>query len=155
MLEQIVPDIQKTAELVQEINAASGEQNAGAEQINRAIQQLDLVTQQNASGTEELSSTSEELASQAQHLQSSVGFFKMVELGSGNGNGNRRLANMRFEELSSQLTQGPAATSRDEDDIVPSLSPGHPSDHPSTGVLLDMKEVTNTGDREDGEFERY
>jgi methyl-accepting chemotaxis protein len=77
MLEGIIPDIQRTAELVQEINAACTEQNAGAEQINRAIQQLDQVTQQNASSAEEMSSTSEELAAQAGQLQDSIGFFKI------------------------------------------------------------------------------
>ena len=76
MLTKLVPDIQKTAELVQEISAASNEQNAGSEQINRAIQQLDQVTQQNAVTSEELSSTVEELASQAEQLQSTIAFFK-------------------------------------------------------------------------------
>ena len=157
MLEEMVPDIQKTAELVQEINAASGEQNTGAEQINRAIQQLDQVTQQNASGAEELSSTAEELASQAEHLQTAVAFFKVDGISGDNGIGNSkgRISNRRFEELSSKLAQGSIAASRNEDEIAPSLSPGHPSDNPSTGVHLDMKEVTNTGDREDAEFERY
>lgn len=77
MLEKLVPDIQKTAELVQEINSASGEQNSGAEQINKAIQQLDQVVQQNASVAEEMSSTAEELAAQAENLQSSIEFFKI------------------------------------------------------------------------------
>ena len=72
-----MPDIQKTAELVQEINSASGEQNSGAEQINKAIQQLDQVVQQNASVAEEMSSTAEELAAQAENLQSSMEFFKI------------------------------------------------------------------------------
>jgi len=79
MLEQLVPDIQKTAELVSEISAASGEMNTGAEQINKAIQQLDQVTQQNASAAEEMASTSEELSSQAQQLQDLVSFFKIGE----------------------------------------------------------------------------
>ena len=77
MLERIVPDIQRTAELVSEINAASNEQNTGAEQINKAIQQLDQVIQQNASGTEEIASTAEELASQAAQLQDTIAFFKV------------------------------------------------------------------------------
>ncbi|OPY79357.1 MAG: Methyl-accepting chemotaxis protein II [Syntrophorhabdus sp. PtaU1.Bin153] len=77
MLMRIVPDIQKTAELVQEISAASNEQNTGAEQINRAIQQLDQVIQQNASATEEMASTSEELSSQAEQLQETISFFKV------------------------------------------------------------------------------
>ena len=77
MLNQLVPDIQKTAELVQEISASSNEQNAGVEQINAAIQQLDQVIQQNASSTEEMASTAEELASQAQQLQDTIDFFKV------------------------------------------------------------------------------
>lgn len=77
MLSKLVPDIQKTSELVQEINAASNEQNTGADQINRAIQQLDLVIQQNASTAEEMASTAEELAAQAEQLQGSVAFFKI------------------------------------------------------------------------------
>ncbi len=85
MLEKMVPDIRKTAELVQEISAASKEQAAGADQINRAIQQLDQVVQQNASAAEEVSSTSQELSSQAQQLQSTMSFFKV----DGNGHGKQ------------------------------------------------------------------
>lgn len=77
MLSKLVPDIQKTAELVQEINSASGEQNSGAEQINKAVQQLDQVVQQNATVAEEMSSTAEELAAQAENLQNSIEFFKI------------------------------------------------------------------------------
>ncbi|WP_462324730.1 methyl-accepting chemotaxis protein [Desulfoplanes sp.] len=77
MLMKIVPDIQKTADLVQEIAAASKEQNAGSDQINQAIQQLDQVVQQNASGSEEMAATSEELSSQAEQLQASITFFRV------------------------------------------------------------------------------
>jgi methyl-accepting chemotaxis protein len=77
MLARIVPDIQRTADLVSEINAASNEQNTGSEQINQAIQQLDKVIQQNAAMTEEMASTTEELSSQASQLQETVGFFKI------------------------------------------------------------------------------
>ncbi len=80
MLTRLVPDIQKTAELVQEISAASNEQNAGAEQINKAIQQLDQVIQQNASGTEEMASTSEELSGQAEQLQDTIAFFRSGDM---------------------------------------------------------------------------
>lgn len=79
MLNKIVPDIRKTAELVQEINASSNEQSSGVTQINQAIQQLDQVIQQNASSAEETSSTAEELAAQAAQLQSSISFFKVEE----------------------------------------------------------------------------
>ena len=81
MLSKMVPDIQKTAELVQEIAAASNEQNTGAEQINKAIQQLDQVIQQNASASEEMASTAEELSSQAAQLQSAVSFFRLDRRG--------------------------------------------------------------------------
>jgi methyl-accepting chemotaxis protein len=77
MLNRMLPDIQKTAELVQEINASSKEQDAGAEQINKAIQQLDQVIQQNASSAEEMASTTEELSSQAEQLKSTIAFFTL------------------------------------------------------------------------------
>ncbi|MBT1075906.1 methyl-accepting chemotaxis protein [Geobacter grbiciae] len=77
MLTRMVPDIQRTAELVQEISAACKEQDTGAEQINKAIQQLDQVIQQNASASEEMASTSEELASQAEQLQATISFFRV------------------------------------------------------------------------------
>ncbi len=76
MLTKLVPDIQKTAELVQEISAASNEQTTGAGQINRAIQQLDNVTQQNSAASEELSATAEELTGQANMLFQTMAFFK-------------------------------------------------------------------------------
>ncbi|CAG1066739.1 Methyl-accepting chemotaxis protein III [uncultured bacterium] len=85
MLAKLVPDIQKTSELVQEITAASAEQNSGADQINRALQQLDQVIQQNASGAEELASTSEELSSQSEQLQKAITFFKIAGGGSSTG----------------------------------------------------------------------
>ncbi len=77
MLSSLVPDIQKTAGLVQEISAASNEQNSGADQINTAIVQLDNVVQQNASASEQLAGTSKELSSQAGTLQQAVSFFKI------------------------------------------------------------------------------
>lgn len=77
MLAKMVPDIQRTAELVQEIATASKEQDTGAEQVNRAIMQLDQVIQQNASASEEMASTSEELSSQAEQLQAAIAFFKV------------------------------------------------------------------------------
>ena len=77
MLSKLVPDIQRTAELVEEISAGSREQNAGAAQINTAIQQLDKVTQQNTSAAEEMSATSEELASQAEQLQTAISYFRI------------------------------------------------------------------------------
>jgi methyl-accepting chemotaxis protein len=75
MLDKLVPDIQRTAELVQEISAASKEQDTGAEQINKALQQLEQVIQQNASASEEMASTTEELTGQSEQLVSALSFF--------------------------------------------------------------------------------
>lgn len=79
ILAKLVPDIQRTAELVQEITAASKEQSAGAEQINRAIQQADQITQQNATIAEQTASSAEELFNQAQQLQDAIAFFTLKE----------------------------------------------------------------------------
>ncbi len=81
LLGRIVPNIQKTAELVQEISAASGEQNSGVEQINKALMQLDQVIQQNASSAEELAGTAEEMNGQAEQLQEAMGSFKIGDAG--------------------------------------------------------------------------
>jgi methyl-accepting chemotaxis protein len=77
LLEQIVPNIQSTAKLVQEISAASLEQNSGAEQVNSAIQQFNQIIQQNAAASEEMATSSEELSSQADHLRDTISFFKI------------------------------------------------------------------------------
>ena len=76
---EMIPNIRRTAELVQEISASSNEQNTGAQQINQAILQLDQVVQQNASASEESASMSEELAGQALELKETIGFFKLKE----------------------------------------------------------------------------
>ncbi|HKK59018.1 MAG TPA: methyl-accepting chemotaxis protein [Salinivirga sp.] len=77
LLSEIVPDIQKTAKLVQEISAASSEQSSGAEQVNSAIQQLNQVTQQNAAAAEEMATSSEELSSQAEQMRETMEFFNI------------------------------------------------------------------------------
>jgi methyl-accepting chemotaxis protein len=77
LLTELVPAIQKTADLVQEVASTSREQAAGVNQINGAISQVGLVTQRNAAGAEELSSTAEELASQAEALQDMISFFRV------------------------------------------------------------------------------
>jgi methyl-accepting chemotaxis protein len=53
LMQKLLPEISKTAQLVQEISAASLEQSNGANQVNGAIQQLNSITQQNASSSEE------------------------------------------------------------------------------------------------------
>ncbi len=80
MLGKMVPDIKHTAELIQEISAASDEQHSGAEGVNSAIHQLDQVIQQIASASEEMSSTSAELSSQAEHLRDTMSFFNIGDM---------------------------------------------------------------------------
>lgn len=102
MLKKLVPDIQKTSELVSEINAASTEQNKGIQQVNSAVQQVNtsiqqfnLVVQSNASASEELASTSEELTAQADELKKRISFFqieKQVYTQRYDGNTTGRLA---------------------------------------------------------------
>lgn len=77
LLDELVPSIKRTAELVQEVSAASREQSSGVNQINKAMGQVDQVTQRNASSAEELSSTAEELASQSQALLELMTYFKV------------------------------------------------------------------------------
>jgi methyl-accepting chemotaxis protein len=77
MLARLVPDIKKTAKLVEEISDACREQDTGASQINQALHQLDKVIQKNASAAEQMSATSEALSRQADQLQVSIAFFRL------------------------------------------------------------------------------
>ncbi|MFO7526028.1 MAG: methyl-accepting chemotaxis protein [Ignavibacteriaceae bacterium] len=74
---ELLPDIEKTARLIEEITAASNEQRNGSVQINSALQQLNNITQQNASASEELASSSEELSAQAELLKEGISFFTL------------------------------------------------------------------------------
>jgi methyl-accepting chemotaxis protein len=75
--EEIVPEIDRTSKLIQEISAASNEQSAGIEQINASIQILNRVTQQNVSASEEMTTSAGELAAQAEELKEIIGYFKV------------------------------------------------------------------------------
>ncbi|TRX76834.1 methyl-accepting chemotaxis protein [Pseudomonas mangiferae] len=77
LLREMIPGIQRTSDLVQEIAAASGEQATGMGQISAAISQLNQVTQQNASASEELAATSEEMSAQSEDLQRLIEFFTL------------------------------------------------------------------------------
>lgn len=152
MLKQIVPDIQKTAELVQEISAASAEQETGAEQINKAIQQLDQVIQQNASATEEMASTSEELAGQADHMQQTIMFFKF------NRSGQRESYYQKSKTAKSGGHKPKKALSHvsadDQDTGRP--EPVKPYSKESYGYHIDMDRNRRMADDDsDEEFERY
>jgi methyl-accepting chemotaxis protein len=77
LLAEMVPNIRRTSNLVQEITAASEEQSSGVGQINSAVTQLSQTTQQNASSSEELAATAEEMSGQAEQLQQTMSFFKL------------------------------------------------------------------------------
>lgn len=77
LLQDMVPNIRKTSDLVQEIATASQEQTTGVGQINRAMGLLNNATQQNASASEELAATAEELGGQAAQLQDLTCFFQV------------------------------------------------------------------------------
>ena len=79
MLNELIPNIQKTATLVQEINAAGKEQHAGSDQINKAIQQLDLVIKQHSLTSQKMAFTAQQLAKQAEQLQTTISFFRTRE----------------------------------------------------------------------------
>ncbi|TVM18937.1 methyl-accepting chemotaxis protein [Oceanidesulfovibrio indonesiensis] len=128
MLSKLVPDIQKTAELVQEIAAATVEQDAGADQINKAVQQLDQVIQQNASAAEQMASTSEELSSQAEQLLKAISFFQLDSSGYAGSTVQARVHPPR------QLPGGSAGKEKTES---------------NTGVALDMDSDN------DDDFERF
>jgi methyl-accepting chemotaxis protein len=153
MLQMMVPNIQKTAELVQEIAAASREQDAGANQINKAIQQLDLVIQQNASSAEEMASTAEELTGQSEQLQEMIAFFKVAEKGPGKDKKSQPAPSVESDDKKVSLKainlyangkEGRAETAK-KDRAVEEAG--------VNGVALDM--VLPGGDQLDKEFERF
>ncbi|HEX7764597.1 MAG TPA: chemotaxis protein, partial [Cellvibrio sp.] len=77
LLDEMLPGIRKTADLVQEISAASSEQTTGLDQINAAVSQMAQTTQVNAAAAEELNATAEEMSNQAIQLQEMMEFFKI------------------------------------------------------------------------------
>ena len=158
MLDRIVPDIQKTADLVQEITAASNEQSTGAAQINKAIQQLDQVVQENSAASEEMASTSTELLSQAEQLQQTIGFFT-IRNGAAGTRAKRSLEEESTphreqearERAAAPLTNGKGNGNEQQirtngDSLKKGIS--------SPGIALDL---TNNAqpDLLDGDFERY
>lgn len=74
--EDIIPEIEKTTQLVQEITASSYEQQSGAEQVNRAIQELNEVTQQNSGSASIFTNNSEHLTQLAEKLKETISYFK-------------------------------------------------------------------------------
>ncbi|MBF0590036.1 MAG: methyl-accepting chemotaxis protein [Magnetococcales bacterium] len=144
IINKLVPDIQKTAELVSEITAASLEQAQGVDQINSAVQQLDRVIQSNAGTSEEMASTSEQLSAQAEQLQEAMNFFKVQQT-----NKSRRSLPMRKEAAPVSRT----ATSSAKRPGAVSSSRGLPAPKAagsSGGVEIDLGD-----DVDDAQFDRF
>ncbi len=137
MLADIVPDIKRTAELIQEISMASNEQNTGADQINQALQQLDNVVQQNASASEEMASTSTDLAGQASQLQQTISFFKI--------DGSMHAAPPRMNRPASRKAAAPKPRIQAKPTPPPAVGEAEDS---GGGLALDM-----TGS--DDDFEKF
>ena len=146
-LAEIVPEVEKTSQLVQEITAASNEMNSGADQVNNAIQQLNQVTQQNASSSEELASNAEELSSQAEQLQQVVSFFKL------NGEATKKYGSeaqkkVQFEHINQQGHQQNTQQKQEASQKQPA---GSKKQDNGNGVDLKMYNQNNN----DGDFENY
>jgi methyl-accepting chemotaxis protein len=178
MLQSMVPDIQRTAELVQEISVASREQDSGAQQINKAIAQLDTVIQSNASLSEEFSATSEEissqsamvagtaeqLADQATRLKEAIAFFKLTSSsvetvarvsGSSPTGGSSarsssagRTSNGSVASLSARTSRKPAVNPADKTTRIEARKPGHTGS--STAII--PRKPFEGGDADDDDF---
>ncbi|MGB0370048.1 MAG: methyl-accepting chemotaxis protein [Opitutales bacterium] len=144
LIEELIPNIGRTSDLVQEISAASAEQNTGASQITKAIQELDEVIQQNASASEEMASTSEELSSQADLLLSSVSFFKTDG------------APPSSQSAPQQATPAPAPVSSPAS--KPAVKAQEPERDSGSGPMIDLDaddDFANAEAGSTGGFERY
>jgi len=137
LLGTLVPAIRKTADLVQEVAAASAEQSAGVGQVNKAMGQIDHVTQRNASAAEELSSTAEEMVSRAESLRRVVGFFRTGPAGAA---GPSRPAPAR-------AAPPPGAPPRAA--VPPRQTPALPRPESANGA------AGNGADHDDGHFRRF
>ena len=144
MLTGIVPAIQKTADLVQEINAASNEQKSGSDQINKAIQQLDQVIQQNASAAQSMTNTAQDMTSQADELLTNIAFFKLDD-GGGSSSRNSQRAKARPDAGSKPKANHPA-----ESHVAKSAAPGAKSGR--KGVSLNLSEPGDRKETVDSEF---
>jgi len=149
-LEELLPDIRKAADLIQEISAASGEQSNGAEQISKGILQMDSVVQRNAAASEELAGTAEELSAQAQLLVDAVGFFRLADSGANaeptggqDEKGARKLA--AFSNEPKKRVRQPDRSAEPFEEKKPALTP-------RSRAIVPIVEGTKTSDKDFEEF---
>ncbi len=173
MLTGLVPNIQKTSDLVQEISAASNEQNSGAEQINNAIRQLDQVTQQNVSNSGAVASTAQEMATMsrsmlihskkmtdhASHLQRTMEFFT-VDSNDRNKTGDNehdsRTDDMDYDEMTPEKVMPDKSSEKIKNRRIPRNKnlrerESHTGLHAQPEALYETEEYDDI----DAEFERY
>jgi methyl-accepting chemotaxis protein len=152
MLNVLVPDIRRTAQLVQEIANASAEQSTGVEQANTALRDLDRVIQQNASASEQMAATAEQLSAQAQQLQATVSFFKLESVGRAmrlpRADANKPRGTAAAERHTAMKRPQPAATSGGQAPAAASNT------NAAGGVALDMSQA-KTGTDDEDIFDRY
>ena len=153
MLSQLVPDIQKTSELVEEISAATAEQRTGASQVNTAMQQLDQIVQRNAHAAEQTSTMSEELSAQAVQLRATMAFFNV----GAEESPTRARAKPARPQTTGAANKQPVrmrAIAAPKGRSGPKLLKRPAASAKSSGAQMDLDMSTDeTGD--DGEFERY
>jgi methyl-accepting chemotaxis protein len=147
LLSRLVPDIQKTAELVQEIANASGEQGSSAGNVSRAMQQLENVIQSNSAASEELAATSEELTSQAAQLRETLGFFAIEARRRGGAAPRAAAAAAPAARRAAPLRPPPLTRARRTSVRPP------PSLPPGRGATINLGSRTGGPDALDGEFD--
>ncbi|PLX70196.1 MAG: methyl-accepting chemotaxis protein [Denitrovibrio sp.] len=151
LLDQILPDIVKTAELVQEITASSSEMRTGGDQINTAIQQLDQVIQRNAGVSEEMAATSEELSGQAAALQSAISYFRMEESGRSRA---KKPAVSSKPSNGKSVSKAIKAPKADKQKAIASDNKGKKNGN-DDGVFLEMSSDDQKKDKLDADFESF
>mgnify|MGYP006272398737 CR=1 FL=1 len=170
LLDALVPDIQRTSELVQEISSSSAEQRSGSQQVNKALAQLDQVVQQNASQAEEMSSMAEELSGQADQLQSTMSFFKidqqerrLIESRTETGGGDSGRKQLTGGQQSQGTEAGSAQTggtqksrSQSQGGTTGRKQSKSEGEGETTGITIPMGEGSGSGgDSDDEEFEEF
>lgn len=170
MLAQLVPDIQKTSELVHEIQSASQEQSQGAGQINQSIQQLSLVIGRNAESAEQMGSMASTLAEQSDKMQQTMDFFKIreqVEAALETTHGPMDMASMattlaQMQQTIEHLRNKKRAVSQSQDHVQPQQEATTEgllhTGQKDVGMALDMDmdmDAARLQDGNDSEFEQY
>lgn len=79
LLKELLPDIERTSDLIDEISLASEEQSSGVQQINLGINQLNQVVSQNAAASEELAATAASLREETEEMKRSMSYFEAGE----------------------------------------------------------------------------